>query len=95
MSKVYTVYILVCADNSFYTGVTNDIRRRMYEHKTGTNPKSYTFRKRPVKLVYEEHFGDINQAISFEKQVKGWRREKKKALINGEWIRLPKLSKTG
>ena len=88
----YTVYILRCIDGSFYTGVTNDIGRRLYEHQSGENPKSYTFKRRPVELVYQEHFHDIDQAIAWEKQVKGWRREKKIALINGDWGKLPDLS---
>ena len=92
-NQPYTVYILKCADGSYYTGVTNDIERRLREHKTGHNSRSYTHNKRPVKLVFHEHFPDIHQAISFEKQVKGWRRAKKEALINRKWEELPELSK--
>ncbi|MDW3209902.1 MAG: GIY-YIG nuclease family protein [Reichenbachiella sp.] len=92
-NQPYTVYILACANNSYYTGVTNDIERRLWEYETGHHPKCYTFHKRPVKLVFQEHFGDINQAIAFEKQIKGWRRAKKEALINDEWEKLPELSK--
>ena len=65
----------------------------MYEHETGLNPNSYTHKRRPVKLVFCEMFNDINQAIAFEKQVKGWKRSKKEALIKGEWDSLPELSK--
>ncbi len=92
-NQPYTVYILKCANNSYYPGVTSDIERRIWEHETGFHPTSYTYHKRPIQLVFQEHFGDINQAISIEKQVKGWRREKKEALINGQWERLPGLSK--
>ena len=88
----YTVYILKCSDGSYYTGVTNDIERRLYEHNEGENRKAYTFSRRPVKVVFEENFHDINQAIAFEKQIKGWRRAKKEALINREWGELPELS---
>ena len=88
----YTVYILKCADCSYYTGVTNDIDNRVLEHQKGINSKAYTFKRRPIKLVFSEHFQDINQAIAFEKQVKGWRRAKKEALINREWNKLPELS---
>ena len=91
--KHYTVYILKCSDGSYYVGVTNDIEKRLVEHTNGVDPKAYTFRRRPVKLVFQEHFHDVNQAINFEKQVKGWRRQKKEALINREWDRLPELSK--
>ncbi|MEQ9402046.1 MAG: GIY-YIG nuclease family protein [Cyclobacteriaceae bacterium] len=89
----YTVYILKCAGGLYYTDVTNDIKRRVFEHQSGFNKKSFTYRRRPVKLVFQEHFHDINQAITFEKQVKGWRRAKKEALIRRDWNSLPVLSK--
>ncbi|MDB5004643.1 MAG: hypothetical protein JWQ34_2868 [Mucilaginibacter sp.] len=92
--KQYYVYILLCNDSSYYTGVTNKIDRRLSEHETGFNKNSYTYRRRPVKLVFCERFTDVNQAIAFEKQVKGWRREKKEAIINGDWDLLPELAKT-
>lgn len=77
---------------SYYVGVTNDIDRRLWEHQSGTDHKAYTYRRRPLKLVFQEHFQDVNQAIAFEKQVKGWRRAKKEALINRQWHLLPELS---
>ena len=89
----YTVYILHCSDGSFYTGVTNDIERRMHEHQSGHDPKSYAFKRRPLEHAYQEHFHNIDQAIAWEKQVKGWCRRKKKALIKGEWDELPNLSR--
>jgi putative endonuclease len=89
----YFVYILLCHDNSYYTGVTNNMERRLYEHENGLNPGSYTHKKRPVKLVFCERFTEIEQAIAFEKQVKGWNRKKKEALINRQWELLPELSK--
>ena len=89
----YTVYILRCSDGSYYVGVTNDIVFRVAQHIEGLNRRAYTFSRRPVELVFQEHFHDVNQAIAFEKQVKGWRREKKEALIRREWDRLPELSK--
>ena len=92
--KQYFVYILLCSDNSYYTGITNDVGRRFIEHSTGSDINSYTFRRRPLKLVFYESFPDANQAIAFEKQIKGWRRSKKEALINRNWDLLPALSKT-
>lgn len=89
----YFVYILLCSDNSYYTGITNNLERRVYEHENGFDRKAYTFKRRPLKLVFCEAFNDVNQAIAFEKQVKGWRREKKEAIINGDWHLLPELSK--
>jgi len=91
--KQYFVYILLCNDNSYYTGITNNIESRLYDHQNGSDPKAYTFKRRPVKMVFYEMFYDVNQAIAFEKQVKGWRRAKKEAIINGDWHLLPELSK--
>ncbi len=83
--KDYFVYIVRCSDGSYYTGITNNIERRISEHKAGVNRSCYTFRRRPVTLVFSAMFHDVNQAIRFEKQVKGWSRKKKKALIEGRW----------
>jgi putative endonuclease len=90
--RLITVYILECSDGSYYTGVTNDLERRFSEHCEGLENKSYTFSRRPLKVVFYEYFSDPVQAIDFEKQVKGWRREKKEALIKREWDKLPELS---
>ncbi|RYY31854.1 MAG: GIY-YIG nuclease family protein [Sphingobacteriaceae bacterium] len=92
--KQYFVYIVRCSDSSYYTGVTNDLLGRFDEHQNGENVNCYTFKRRPLELVFYERFEDINQAIAFEKQVKGWRRAKKEALINNRWDLLPELSKT-
>lgn len=91
--KIYYVYILQCSDNSYYTGFTNEIERRMIEHQDGENPSCYTYKRRPVKLMHTSEFNDVNQAILFEKQLKGWSRRKKEAIINGNWEILPELSK--
>ncbi|WP_407484398.1 GIY-YIG nuclease family protein [Elizabethkingia meningoseptica] len=91
--KTYYVYIVKCSDNSYYTGVTNDLDKRINEHNNGYNPESYTYLRRPVELVFHYEFNDINQAIAFEKQIKGWSRKKKEAIINDDWDLLPELSK--
>jgi len=91
--KQYHVYILLCSDKSYYTGITNDIERRLIEHLTGSNTSCYTYKRRPVTLVFNELFTDVNQAIAFEKQVKGWPRAKKEAIIKGDWHLLPELAK--
>ena len=88
----YSVYILLCSDKSYYTGVTNNLSRRLEEHQLGLNPSCYTFRKRPLTLVYQCDFHFIEQAIAFEKQIKGWSRKKKEALIAGDINLLSKLS---
>lgn len=86
------VYILHCADDSFYTGVTNNIERRYKEHQEGMNEGAYTASRRPVKLLYYRIFYYPMEAIKFEKQVKGWSRKKKLALINGDIDELVRLS---
>ena len=90
--KTYFVYILKCSDGSYYTGITNNLEKRFHEHQTGINNSCYTFRRRPVELVYSTMFYDVLQAISFEKQVKGWSRKKKEALIKENWNDLKKFS---
>jgi putative endonuclease len=88
----YFVYILKCFDNSYYTGVTNDLDRRLFEHQSGLNPNAYTHTRRPVKRVFQTEFEDVNQAIAFEKQLKGWSRKKKEAIIEGRWELLKPLA---
>jgi putative endonuclease len=89
--KDYFVYILKCSAESYYTGVTNNLEKRVSEHKSGTI-KSYTSSRLPVELVFSERFSDVNQAIRFEKQVKGWNRIKKEALINKDFDLLVQIS---
>ncbi len=87
------VYILKCSDNTYYTGVTNDIFRRFNEHQDGVNIKCYTYFRRPLELVFYTQFMDIQQAIWFEKKLKKWSQAKKEALIEGRYEDLPNLSK--
>jgi putative endonuclease len=89
----YFVYIVRCSDGLYYTGVTNDVERRIWEHNEGIHENSFTFKRRPVELMYWEKFADINQAISWEKQLKGWSRKKKEALFKGDWEQIVLLSK--
>ncbi|MCF7845028.1 MAG: GIY-YIG nuclease family protein [Kiritimatiellales bacterium] len=89
----YYVYIVHCNDGSYYTGITNDYERRITEHNTGHDPKAYTYKRRPVKLVYVAQFNDVNDAIAWEKRVKRWTRKKKEALIKKDFDKLPGLSK--
>lgn len=92
VDKYLYVYILKCSDGSYYTGITNDSERRFHEHQQGENPTCYTFSRRPVELVYLEQFQYYHQAIAWEKQIKGWTRAKKKALIQNNWQKLKELS---
>ena len=90
--KKYYVYILLCKDNSYYTGITNNIEKRIVEHNHRPNKTSYTYSRRPVKIVYQEIFQNPNDAILWEKRIKGWSRKKKEALINGDFEELKRLS---
>ena len=90
----YSVYILECRDGSYYTGVTNDLERRLWEHNTGFNIGCYTYSRRPVTLRYYETTHDIKQAILREKQLKGWSRKKKEALFKEDWAELKRLSQS-
>ncbi len=91
--KSYYVYILKCNDKSYYTGITNNLEERIQQHQSGYVKTCYTFRRRPLELVYSIQMQDINQAIALEKQIKGWTRKKKEAFINEEWNKLKLLSK--
>ena len=90
----YCVYILECSDGFYYTGVTNNLERRLWEHNTGFNEGCYTYSRRPLQLRYYESTHDIKQAILREKQIKGWSRKKKEALFNEDWALLKELSKS-
>ena len=90
--KLYYVYILKCSDNSYYTGITNNLERRIVQHLRGIQKVCYTYSRRPVELVFYSMFNDVLQAIAFEKQIKGWSRKKKQAIINDEWDKLKQLA---
>jgi len=87
------VYILKCADNSYYTGVTSNLKKRIAEHESGKYKDSYTHKRLPVELVYHAEFTDITKAIDYEKKIKKWSRAKKEALINGDLEKLTHLAK--
>ncbi len=80
--KYLYVYILLCNDDSYYTDVTNNPDRRILEHNSGLNKRSYTSSRLPVKMIYCERFTNFNLAIEWEKRIKNWSRKKKEALIN-------------
>jgi putative endonuclease len=87
--KKYFVYILTNKNNTvLYTGVTNNLEKRVYQHKTKLDPKSFTARYNISKLIYFEEFSNIHLAIKREKQLKRYKREFKRNLIgkdNPEW----------
>lgn len=86
------MYILECADGSYYVGSTKDLERRLSEHQEGLGAK-YTSRRLPVKLVYSEEYERVADAFYREKQVQNWSRAKREALINGNQEMLPLLAK--
>ncbi|WP_299438917.1 GIY-YIG nuclease family protein [uncultured Aquimarina sp.] len=91
--KLSHVYILKCADDSYYTGVTSNLSKRLFQHQSGFYIDCYTYNRRPMELVYSSEFTDIQLAIDTEKQIKKWSRAKKEALINGAYDKLPNLAK--
>ncbi|PQB04171.1 GIY-YIG nuclease family protein [Aureitalea marina] len=92
MKRSY-VYILKCSDQTFYTGVTSNLEKRLLSHTNGSYPESYTHTRRPVELVFYAEFTDINLAIEKEKQIKKWSRSKKEALIEEDFNKLRVLAK--
>ena len=89
------VYMLRCSDDSLYVGVAtgDDLLPRIDQHNAGAFPGSYTWSRRPVTLIWSEHFGRITDAIAVERQIKGWSRAKKLALSQGNWEQLRVLAK--
>jgi putative endonuclease len=88
------VYILLCADGSYYTGITRrELQERISEHERGFYPDCYTFSRRPLTLVWSSHFDRIEEAVFTERRIKGWSRAKKEALIRGDYEMLPRLAK--
>lgn len=82
----YIVYILECSDGSYYTGSTDNITKRLWQHEQGVEDSSYTFSRRPVKLVWtSEEVKHYYDALRWEWQIKGWSRAKKEALIRGDF----------
>jgi putative endonuclease len=75
------VYILKCRDNSFYVGLTTNLKRRLSQHNNGIFVFNYTKSRRPVRLIYWERYNDKHEAALREKEIKDWRREKKIRLI--------------
>ena len=86
------MYILKCSDGSYYTGSTRELEKRVMGHNMGMG-SNYTRKHRPVELVYFEEFQRVDDAFAREKQVQGWSRAKKDALIQGQFGRLTDLSR--
>ena len=87
------VYMLRCADGSYYVGSTtgDDLAPRIEQHNAGAFP-GYTHNRRPVVLVWSEYFERITDGIAAERQIKGWNRAKKEALIRSDWATISRLA---
>jgi predicted GIY-YIG superfamily endonuclease len=88
----YWVYIIRCADGSYYIGSTQDLEKRLRAHEEG-RAATYTARRRPLKLAYSEKHGTMDAARGRELQIKGWIRKKKEALISGNMEDLKSMGK--
>lgn len=89
----FWVYVLKCSDGSYYTGHTDDLEIRIAAHQQGTFG-GYTSKRLPVKLVFCDDFPTRDDAFERERQIKGWTRRKKEALIQGDWAKLIEYSKS-
>jgi len=90
---MFYVYILKCSDGSFYTGHTDSLETRIAQHQQAYFSSCYTAKRLPVILVYQASFNTRDEALTLEKQVNGWSRKKKQALINDDWGEISRLSK--
>ncbi len=91
MAKGY-IYILLCADGSYYTGSTKNLELRLQQHQAGEG-SNHTAKRLPVELIYVEEYPRIDEAFYREKQIQGWSRKKKEALIEGKLLDLPELAR--
>ncbi len=89
--KDFFVYILRCSDGSFYTGHTDDLEKRLFEHNS-QHYDCFTSQRLPVELVYYATFGSRDEAIAAERQIKKWNRAKKQALINNDFTHIKVLA---
>jgi len=88
----FFAYIPRCNDGSYYTGHTEDLEIRMAQHQTGALG-GYTAKRLPVVLLWSQDFATRDEAFDAERQIKGWSRAKKEALIAGDWSRVTELAR--
>ena len=90
------VYILLCSDGAYYVGSYkgDDLQVRIAEHNSGYRKEAWTYRRRPVELVWAQHFSRYDEAFACERQLKGWSRAKKAALIKGDYLEISRLAKS-
>ncbi len=82
---IYYVYIVECSDRTLYTGLTNNIEKRIKEHNNGKNGAKYTRGRRPVKLIYEERCVNLSDALKREVTIKKFSRKQKLSLVKNRW----------
>ncbi len=87
----FWVYLLRCADGSYYTGHTDSLEKRIADHQAG-EIQGYTSTRHPVELVFAQAFTTREEALAAELQIKGWSRKKKEAMIRGDWKEVQRLS---
>jgi predicted GIY-YIG superfamily endonuclease len=90
----FWVYILRCADNSYYTGHTDNLEERIAKHQAG-EIEGYTSIRLPIKLLFSEEFSTREGALAYGRQIKGWGRGKKEALMRGDWAEVSRLACRG
>lgn len=88
----FWTYMLLCSDSSYYTGHTENLDHRIADHQAGRFP-GYTHKRRPVRLVWSQEFPTRHEALAAERQIKGWSRAKKEALIDQRWDELSRLAR--
>ena len=89
----FWLYMLKCADGSYYIGHTDDLENRLAQHEAGAGD-AYTTKRRPVQLVYALDFPSREEAIARERQIKGWSRKKKEALCREDWAEIKRLARS-
>lgn len=87
----FWVYMIQCADRSYYVGHTDELEKRVLQHERG-ECGGYTSTPRPVRLIFTQEFASREEALAAELQIKGWSRKKKEALVQGNWAEMSRLA---
>ncbi len=88
----FWVYILKCHDGSYYTGHTDNLEMRIAQHKGKTFPNCYTATRLPIEIVFSQELSTREEALAAERQIKGWSRRKKEAMMRGDWNEVSRLA---
>ena len=90
----FWVYVLRCSDGSYYTGHSDQLESRIAQHFAGEDPGCYTYNRRPFEVVFSQEFPTREEALASERQIKGWSRKKKEAMIRGDWAEVSRLARS-